>query len=108
MASKVNIIIDQGATINLQFKVNDSNGAAQNLSSYSVRSMFRKDYESSNSYSFTCNCFSNGVVTLSMTAAESANVISGRYVYDVELVAGDDSVRRIMEGILTVAPEVTR
>jgi hypothetical protein len=44
-----------------------------------------------------------------MSAANTANVTPGRYVYDVEIQdnsTGD--VTRIFEGIATVLPNVTR
>ena len=43
-----------------------------------------------------------------MNAATSANVVYGRYVYDCELTSSGNTVSRLVEGIVTVTPQVTR
>jgi hypothetical protein len=50
----------------------------------------------------------NGIITLSLTANQTANMVGGRYVYDVELTDASNSISRIVEGIVTVTPQVTR
>jgi hypothetical protein len=47
------------------------------------------------------------VITLGLTANQTSNLVAGRYVYDVELTEGGE-VSRIVEGIVTVTPQVTR
>lgn len=49
-----------------------------------------------------------GVITLSLTATETAALAAGRYVFDLELVSAGGIVTRLLEGICTVTPEVTR
>jgi hypothetical protein len=49
-----------------------------------------------------------GVITLSLTATETAALAAGRYVYDLELVSSGGQVTRLLEGVVTVSPEVTR
>jgi hypothetical protein len=49
-----------------------------------------------------------GVITLSLTATETAALAAGRYVYDLEMVSSGGQVTRLLEGVLTVSPEVTR
>jgi len=49
-----------------------------------------------------------GVITLALTATETAALAAGRYVYDLELVSSGSQVTRLLEGVLTVSPEVTR
>jgi hypothetical protein len=51
---------------------------------------------------------SAGVITLSLTATETAALAAGRYVYDLELVSSGGVVTRLLEGVVTVSPEVTR
>jgi len=50
---------------------------------------------------------SNGTLTLSLTSEETSGLVAGRYVYDVE-IQNNTSVTRILEGIVTVTPQVTR
>ena len=48
-----------------------------------------------------------GEVKLSLTDAQTSNIVAGRYVYDV-LVTSSNVTTRIVEGIVTVTPGVTR
>jgi hypothetical protein len=48
-----------------------------------------------------------GTIDLLISAADTADLASGRYVYDLELVTGS-TVRRLLEGTITVSAEVTR
>jgi hypothetical protein len=109
MATKANITIDQGTTFSTSINLTDDNGDAINLTGYTARSQMRKHYTSSNSQSFTVSLGEvSGIVSLGLTASQTANLVPGRYVYDVEVVSGANVVSRIIEGIVTVTPEVTR
>jgi hypothetical protein len=109
MATKANIVVDQGTTFSTTISLTDDNGDPIDLTGYTGRSQMRKHYTSSNSQSFTVSLNSTeGTVALSLTAAQTANLTAGRYVYDVEVVSGANVVSRIIEGIVTVTPEVTR
>lgn len=110
MADFVELTLDQGATFNSIITVRDDNGVAQNLVGYDARSQMRKSYYSSTKKEFTVTLTqpANGQITMSMTAANTANLTPGRYVYDVELEDPSGDVTRIFEGIVTVLPNVTR
>jgi hypothetical protein len=43
-----------------------------------------------------------------MTAANTASLTPGRYVYDVIITSSANVVTRVVEGIVTVLPSVTR
>lgn len=109
MATKANLVIDQGATFTTTITVADDDGVALDLTGYTGEAKFRKHYTSSNSYSFTVSVAPNsGQVTLALTANQTSNVAAGRYVYDCELTSGTGTVSRVLEGIVTVTPQVTR
>ena len=109
MASKANIIIDQGATFSTDLNLTDEYGDPLDLSGYTANSQMRKWYTSSNAAAtFTAAVNTEtAVVTLSLTANQTSSIVSGRYVYDVEITNGN-TVSRIVEGIVTVTPQVTR
>jgi hypothetical protein len=108
MATKANFVIDQGATFSIDVTVTDEDNLPFDLTGYSGRSQLRKHYTSSNSHSFTVQLGGNtGIINLSLTNTQSANIVAGRYVYDVEIFTAN-SVLRVIEGIATIAPEVTR
>jgi hypothetical protein len=109
MATKANLVIDQGTTYTTDLNLTDENGDPLVLSGYSANSQIRKHYTSTNSVAFSVAVNATaGVITLSLSANQTANMTSGRYVYDVELTDASNSVSRIVEGIVTVTPQVTR
>jgi hypothetical protein len=107
MASKANLIVDQGSTFSATINLDDSNGDDLVVTGYTSRSQMRKHYTSSNSVTIT-TALEDGLLTLSLTDSQTANIVAGRYVYDVELIDSSNNVTRIIEGIITVTPEVTR
>lgn len=108
MAQKVNLVIDQGTTFTTSFDVDDDAGNPIDLTGYTGYSQIRKHYTSSNAVSFTVTANSAGVVVLSMNSNTTSTINAGRYVYDVELVSPQNTTSRIVEGIVTVTPQVTR
>ena len=109
MAIKANLQIDQGADFSTEIDVLDDAGEVVDLTGYSGAAQMRKHYTSSTSTAFNVAInASGGSVTLSMNAATSANVTAGRYVYDCELISSGNTVSRLVEGIVTVTPQVTR
>ena len=108
MATQVNLLIDQGATFSTVIDLVDENGVPINLSSYTGASQLRRHYTSSNAINFTVALTSNGVITLSLTANQTTSLTAGRYLYDVEVTDNSGIVSRIVEGIVSVTPNVTR
>jgi hypothetical protein len=108
MAAKVNIVIDQGATFNTTYTIHDAIDEPIDFTGFTANSQIRKAYSSSNSYVFDVALSNNGLVTLSMNAATTSSIVAGRYVYDVEVESLSGIRSRIVEGIITVTPQVTR
>lgn len=107
MATKANIVIDQGTTFNTEIYLTDESGNALDLSVYSANSQIRKWYTSSNSISFNVS-LNSGTIFLSLTANTTASLEAGRYVYDVLLKDNANTITRVVEGIVTVTPRVTQ
>ena len=111
MAAYVEITIEQGANLTSTVTVSDVQGDAVNLTSYTAAAQLRKSYYSStaNTLSAIITGNSKGQITLSMTAANTANLTPCRYVYDLKITnLIDNSVIRVVEGTATVLPSVTR
>jgi len=108
MAIKGNLVIDQGASFETTINVTDDDDEPVNLAGYTGAAQLRKHYTSLTSTAFTVAVNgAAGEVTLSMTANTTANIAAGRYVYDCEITNGS-VVTRIIEGLVTVTPQVTR
>ena len=110
MAARADIIIDQGTTFSTVVTVTDDDGSVVNLTGYTANAMIRKHHTSSSAAkTFTItNGGTNGQLTLSLPASNTAAITEGRYVYDVKVTSGSSVVSRVVEGLVTVNPSVTR
>lgn len=112
MSAFVELYLDQGTTFNNVINITDDiTNAAVNISGYSAESQIRRSYYSSNiSANITCTVTdaANGELTMSMTAANTANIKAGRYVFDLKIVDTSNITSRILEGIINVTPQVTK
>ena len=109
MAIKANLIVDQGTDYSTSINLTDADDNVVSLEGYTANAQLRKTYTSSNSVSFGITLEqSNGVVTLSLTDTPTANIVAGRYVYDVIVTSAANVTSRIVEGIVTITPRVTK
>ena len=112
MAAIANLTIDQGATFSSDVTVKDANGNAFDLTGYTASAKMAKGFQSTKTRtSITCTIQSpatNGLVTLSLTADQTTALDEGRYVYDLEILQTSSStITRVIEGIITVRPQVS-
>ncbi len=111
MAAYLELTIEQGANLTSIVTVNDVEGDAVNLTNYTASSQLRKSYYSSSANTLTATVTgnANGQITLSMTAANTAVLTPGRYVYDLVITnTVDNSKTRVIEGTAIILPSVTR
>ena len=110
MAAFSEITIEQGATFNSTVSVEDVYGTPVNLTGYTTSSMMRKSYQSLTAITITATITgtANGEITLTIPASNTATISPGRYVYDVIVTDSINTVTRVVEGIATVLPSVTR
>ena len=109
MGTKANLKIDQGSDFTTAINLTDDDGDILNLTGYTGEAQIRKYYTSTTAYDFTVDIGANtGQVTLSLSANTTNNIPSGRYVYDVEITDLNGTISRILEGIVTITPGVTR
>ena len=109
-AGTYNFIVEQGATFTRQLTVKE-NTSALNLTGYSVASKMRSTHDSSTVVgTFTCTISnaSGGIISMTMTPAVTGAIEEGMYVYDLEITSGSGTVSRLLQGEVTVSPEVTR
>jgi hypothetical protein len=113
------LTIKQGATFRQKFvyKAGASVNAATpvDLSGFTGRAQMRPDYNSTavHAHWSTDNGGlilggATGEITLISSAADTELMPAERGVWDLELVAPDGEVLRILEGTTEVTPEVTR
>jgi|TARA_B100001094_G_scaffold39332_2_gene33814 hypothetical protein len=112
MAAITNLLIEQGANFSSTITLFNDDDTVFNLTGYTAAGQIRKSYSSSSaSATFTISFSadrSEGQITLSLTSTQTAAVEEGRYVYDIEVTSSDSVVTRVLQGTVTVSPNVTR
>lgn len=110
-AAYSNLYLEQGTTFSTTITLDDVYGEVYNLAGYQASSQIRKSYYSSNAtatFSTSINQGS-GLIILELDSATTANIKSGRYVYDVVITDPIlNNTTRVLEGIIEVSPRVTR
>ena len=111
MAARANLYIDQGASFSSDVTVKDLNANAFNLTGFTAVAKMAKGYESTKTRTTISTTIAadplTGVVTLSLTPAQTTALSDGRYVFDLEITSSTGEVTRVIEGIITVTPQVT-
>ena len=108
MALKYNIVIDQGTDFAVEFDVTNANNIPMDFTDNIITAKMRKHFESANSVSFTCSGSANGTIILLLTASATINMTPGRYMYDVMTEDSGGEISRIVEGIATLTPQITK
>lgn len=117
-AGNQRITIEQGATLDLRFNWKDSSGDTLDLSSgYTARMQVRRTHSETatllsmtDSDGITLAATSPNII-VARTAAQTAAIATTERilgVWDLELVASDGTVTRLLEGEALITPEVTR
>jgi hypothetical protein len=109
-AGKYNFTLEQGTTFSREITVQDS-GSAMNLTGYTPRMQMRSTHDSSTiglTFTTSVSNAAQGKIQISASATATAAVEEGLYVYDLEIESVSSGVTRLMEGQVTVTPEVTR
>jgi hypothetical protein len=109
-AGRYDIKIEQGATFSLPITVQDSSGSVIDLTGATPRGQLRLNYASPRALATfaVSGSMSLGTFTCSLTPETTAALPAGNAVYDVEIAYSATSVDRLLEGTVTISPEVTR
>lgn len=115
------IVIYQGSTFSDTITLKNTDGTAYDLIDYSVRGQIRREPDMNSAVSFTCSIedVDDGIIKISLSALATSNLECINYApttyhYDIEIVDDGTSgtnnkiVYRILQGIITVMPNVTR
>jgi hypothetical protein len=105
------LTLDQGATFESTLDLVADDGSAVNVAGYLFSGQIRKSYYSSNAtanLTITVSDAANGNLTISLNSATTANIAAGRYLYDVKMTDTANTVTRLVEGIITVTPQITK
>jgi hypothetical protein len=120
-AGKLNILIEQGATFKRKLVFKDSSNVAIDLTGDSFAGQVRKSASDPTIIAtFTCTITnaSGGEVEISLTDAQTSAIPVEtsssperevtEYAYDIERTISGGTKQRVLEGIASVSPEVTK
>jgi hypothetical protein len=105
-----NFTLNQGATFSRQMTVKENNSPL-NLTGHTAAMQLRSTYDSSTvALSMTAAVINaaQGILSISATSTATAALEEGIYVYDLEITTSAGVVTRLLQGQVTVSPEVTR
>ena len=111
MSLYAELTIDQGATFDAVLNLTNDDQTAMNIAGSVFESQIRKSYYSTNptaNVAVTIDDAANGQVRLSLDSANTANIKAGRYLYDLKMTTSANVTIRVIEGIVTVTPQVSR
>lgn len=109
MAISVNHDMDQGSNFLFSVVAKGATGVPLDLSSgYTAYSQMRRYPSSKTAVTLSASITgSTGNILVSLSATGTAAVKEGVWFYDVEIAKGTN-VQRVVQGMITVYPEVTR
>jgi hypothetical protein len=105
------LTVDQGATFESTLDLTNDDGSAINVAGYVFSGQIRKSYYSANATAnliITVSSAANGNLVISLNSATTTNIKAGRYLYDVKMTSPSNTITRIVEGVITITPQVTK
>lgn len=107
----IDLFVDQGTDYQTNMDLTNDDGTPMSVTGYTFTGQMRKSHYSKNP---TANLIvtvvngPNGNLSITMNSEVTSNISPGRYLYDIKMIDTSDVTIRIMEGIVTVTPQVTR
>ena len=111
MAYIANLYVEAGATFSRVITYTDDSGNLVDLTDYTAELQVRETVTSEAAAITKVPTLGGtaGTISWTFTAAETAALTASKYVYALELTnTSDSSVTRLVEGDITVSPEVVR
>ena len=113
-APRIDLSIDQGSTYNKTLTIIGSDGLPVSFANCTAEMMLRTSADAANAALTLSNGAgitlgsSNGVIELAISAAETAALEAGEYVYDLEVTTQAGAVTKYASGKAAVRREITR
>lgn len=107
---KYNLHLQNGETVNRQFKLIAGNGAPYDLTGYTIESYIKPDFTSSTAAAtFTCTSPdpAAGIINLALPSQSSALLTASCYYYDIRIKSQSTALYPI-EGKVVVSPSITK
>lgn len=109
MAARRNIEIYRGDTYTHEVRLKNSSNNAINISSMSFSASIKSSAQATSNiavFDVAITDAANGIMTFSLTAANTANLVPGTYIYDLEQTNAT-VVTTLLRGNVVVKSDVT-
>jgi hypothetical protein len=110
MGAYVDLTIDAGTDFATTIDLIADDGTPINITGYAFNSQIRKSYYSVNAAATLMVSVvdgANGLASITLDAPNTSIIFPGRYVYDVLMIDNNNVKSRVLQGIVTVTPQVT-
>lgn len=110
-AGKYNMLVQQGATYNQTITLKDpTNTTPIDITGCTAAAQIREQYtDAAPVATFLCEVGGiNGQIQISLTAAQTRDILIERGVYDIELTYLSGVKDRILQGNVVISKEVTK
>ena len=108
----VNIQIDKGADFSSTFDLGKRDNDPLDLTNYNFSAKMRKHAEASGNVAFAATYGgqpTKGNLTISLTAAQTGIITSGRYEYDIMIINRNSNVKtKVLQGQALVIPSASQ
>jgi len=109
-AIQLNLYVEAGATFNRSLIYTNDDGSLFDLDDFTAELQVRETVASAEpTLTVTPEIdVETATVSWSFTATQTSTLTDATYVYAMELYGPDDLVIRLIEGVITVSPEIVR
>jgi hypothetical protein len=109
-AIQLNLYVEAGATFSRSLIYTNDDGSLFDLTDFTAELQVRETVASPEAtLTVTPNInYETSTVSWEFNATETSDLTEATYVYAMELYGPDDLVIRLIEGVITVSPEVVR
>ena len=111
MSGKLDIVIEQGVKFQRTVQIKDKDDNAVDIGGDTFQGQVRKRHNSADTeaaFSISITDAENGKISVSITQTQTTAMEAGEYVYDINWTPSVGNKVRLLEGIATVSPGVTR
>lgn len=109
MTSRANLYIDQGTDFSVDIDIYADDGSIIDITNTSFSGDAKKVFSSAKVFSFSMDKIdpTQGKLEISLSANTSANIVPGKYQYDIVMTSGSNVKSKILEGLVFIVATMT-
>jgi len=111
MSNVVNLFLDQGCDYYRTISIIDNiQKFPLNLSNYTIKGQIRKNYTSTSNVNFDIVIIDaiNGKISIGLDKTKTQLLSEIKYMYDIKITSPDTRCYKVLEGVITCTPSITK